>query len=311
MNPLLLTGSAHPSLGQAVAGSLGLPLARVTTQRFVDGEMQVEIEETVRGRDVYLLQPTSPPVHEHLLELLLLADACRRAGAARLTAVIPYFGYARQDRRAHGREPVSARLVADLIQASGIQRVVAVDLHTAAIEGFFAAPVEHLTAVPVLAASLVSVPEHGVVVAPDLGAVKLAERYAALLHLPMAIVHKTRLTAEEVRVSGIVGEVRGRLPIIVDDMITTAGTVQAAAAALLAAACEPRITILASHALLVGPATARLQGVPLAGLIVTDSVVPGSALVPQAEVVSLAPLLADAIRRLHEDATLAPLRARA
>jgi len=208
-----------------------------------------------------------------------------------------------------GREPVSARLIADLIQTSGIGRVVAVDLHTPAIEGFFAQPVEHLTATPLLAAAVALASEAAVIVAPDLGAVKLAERYARQLHLPVAIVHKTRITAEEVRVGGIVGEVRGREPIIVDDMISTAGTVHAACTALLAADCLPRITIAASHAVLVGAAIARLQSLPLELLVVTDSVALATELPPRTQVVGLGALLADAIRRLHEDSSLESLRA--
>ncbi len=307
MNLALLSGSAHPALAQAVAGSLGVSPVRTAVERFVDGELQIELLDGVRGSDVYLVQPTSPPVDTHVLELLLLADACRRAGASRITAVIPYFGYARQDRRATGREPVSARLIADLIQTAGIHHVVAVDLHSTAIEGFFTVPVEQLTAVPVLAAALDVPQEPAAIVAPDLGAVKLAERYAAFLHLPVAIVHKTRLSAQEVRAGSIVGDVSGRAPVIIDDMITTGGTVHAAATALLAAGCLPRITVLATHAVLVGPALARLQSLPLARFVVTDSVVPGSSLPAQAEVVSLAPLLGAAIRRLHDETSLPDL----
>jgi ribose-phosphate pyrophosphokinase len=307
MNPLLLSGSAHDALAREVAGSLGLPLCRLGMQRFLDGELHVEVQESVRGRDVYLIQPISPPADGHLMELLLLADACRRAGAGRLTAVVPYFGYARQDRRASGREPVSARLVADLVQASGIQHVVAVDLHTAAIEGFFAVPIEHLTAVPVLVAALGPVAERAVIVAPDLGAVKLAERYAALLQRPVAIVQKTRLSGEEVRAGSVVGEVQGRSPVIVDDMITTGGTVHAAAKALLAAGCLPSMTVVASHALLVGPALQRLGSLPIAQFVVTDSVVPSTGLPIETRIARLGPLLADAIQRLHAERSLESL----
>jgi ribose-phosphate pyrophosphokinase len=300
MTALLFAGSANRPLAEAVAARLGLGLGRCDLARFPDGELHVIVHDSVRGHDVYLLQPTSPPAEAHLLELLLLADACRRAGAARLTAVIPYFGYARQDRRASGREPVAARLVADLLRASGLERVVAVDLHTTTLEGVFSLALEHLSAVPLLVEAVRPwVATNGVVVAPDLGAVRLAERYARALGLPVAVVHKTRLSGEEVTVRSLTGEVRGRVPLIVDDMISTGGTVAAASEALRAAGAQPPVTVAASHALLVGPAVERLRAAGVERLVVTDSVVlpvaPGLPL----QVVSLGPLLAEAIERLH------------
>lgn len=308
MTLTILTGSANPGLAEAVAQKLGLTLAGLTLERFPDGELHVEIEESVRGKDVYLIQPTSPPVDEHLIELLFLADACRRAGATHITAVVPYFGYARQDRRATGREPVAARLIADVIEVSGLQRLVAIDVHSAALEGFFRIPLEHLSAVPVLVEALRPyASEKSVVVSPDLGAVKLAHRYASMLNLPVAIVHKMRISGEEVRVQRIVGEVEGMSPIIVDDMISTGGTVEAAAKALLAAGCLPRITVSATHALLVGPAMERLDALPMQHLITTDSVSLPEGLTLPTEVVSLAPILARAVKSLHSGATLADL----
>ncbi len=310
----VVAGTAHPVLASAVAEHLGLTLAACLVERFPDGEVQVELREDVRGADVYVVQPTGPPAGEHLLELLLLADACRRAGCARLTAVVPYFAYARQDRRVRGGEPVGARLVADLFGAGGFARVVAVDLHSAAIEGCFGMPLEHLSAVPLLADAVRStVSGNAVVVTPDLGAVKLAERYARLLGLPLAIVYKQRVSGSEVRVRGLVGEVRGRAPLVVDDMISTAGTVAAATTTLLDAGCLPEITVVASHALLVGPAIERLRTLPLRALVTTDSVaMPVSVAVPAAVAVpvramSLAGLLGDAIRRLFADQPLGDL----
>jgi ribose-phosphate pyrophosphokinase len=309
MSLTLFAGSANPSLAEAIAEKLALRLGGVLLQRFPDGELHIEIQETVRGHDVYLIQPTSPPVAAHLLELLLLADACRRAGAVRLTAVVPYFGYARQDRRASGREPVGARLIADLLQASGVQRVIAVDLHTTALEGFFPMPVEHLSAVSLLTEAVRSrVPPHAVIVTPDLGAVKLAERYARFLHLPLAIVHKTRLSGEEVRAQRVVGDVRGCVPIVVDDMISTAGTIQAAVQALLAAGCVAEdLTVVASHGLFVGPAAERLHAVPIHRLLVTDSVARPARELFALQVVSLGSLLAEAITRLHNNQSLSDL----
>ena len=296
----LLGGNAHPALTTAVASALGVDAASRTLQRFPDSEIQAELGVSVRGQDVYLLQPTGPPVADHLLELLLLADATRRGGAARVTAVIPYFGYARQDRRAHGREALGARVVADMVGAAHVDSVVAIALHTSAIEGFFSAPLLHLSAVPALAEELrASVERPAVVVAPDLGAVKLAEQYAQLLQLPTAVVRKVRLSGTEVRATEIVGDVRGRVPIVVDDMISTAGTVHAAVNALLAAECNPHVIVAATHGLFVGPAVERLRALPLTRLLVTDTLpAPSTSSLP-VHVVSVAPLLADAIRRLQ------------
>lgn len=305
MNPTLFAGSANPALAEAVAAALGLRLGRRTLERFPDGELHVEIQETVRGHDVYLIQPTGPPVDEHLMDLLFLADACRRAGAGNLTAVVPYLGYARQDRRATGRESVAARLIADLIRTGGFRRLVAVDLHSPVLEGFFGIPLEHLSAVPILAQAVSPLmPSDGVIIAPDLGAVKLAERYAKLLRLPMAIVHKTRISGEQVQVRGVVGEVRGHSPIIVDDMISTGATIEAALKAVIAAGSGSQAVVVSSHALLVGAAVERLGALPLNRLIVTDSVALPARLPLPLQVVSLAALLAEAIKRLHESRSL-------
>lgn len=304
MERTLLSGSANPPLASATAGQLGVRLCERELHRFPDGELHAEIRESVRGHDVYLIQPTSPPAEGHLLELLMLADAARRAGAARLTAVIPYLGYARQDRRASGREAVGARLVADLIGVGGlIQRVVVVDAHASAVESFFGVPLEHMSAVPLLAESVREyVAEDSVIVAPDLGAAKLAERYADLLDLPVAIVHKARLSGSEVKVRRVTGEVRDLAPVIVDDMISTGGTIEAAVEASLSGGCRPGITVVASHGLFVGQALRRLGSTPIQRLIVTDSVAPPQEHAPT--VVSLAPLLAQAIDRLHNDLSL-------
>ena len=305
---VLLAGTANPRLAEAVAGELGLACAKRRLERFPDGEIDLELLEPVRGRDVFVVQPTSPPADRHLLELALLVDAARRAGARRVTAVVPYFGYARQDRRARGREPLGARLVADILAVAGVERLVALDLHTEAIESAFGVPLEHLTAVPLLAQALRASADAGaVVVAPDLGAVKLAERYAALLHLPVAVVHKTRISGSEVSPRGLVGEVQGRLPIVVDDMIATGATATTALAVALGAGARGGAVVAASHGLFVGGAVARLRLAGIAQVIVTDSVAtehlaaPGDELV---ETVSLAPLLAGAIRRLHMEEPL-------
>jgi len=308
MDLTIFAGSANLLLAESIASEHGLRLGHRSLQRFPDGELHVELQDSIRGHDVYIIQPMSPPVDENLMDLLFLADASRRAGAARLTAIVPYLAYARQDRRATGRESVSARLVADLISTSGFNRLVAIDLHSPALEGFFGIPLEHLSAVPILAQAVATLtPAHAVIVAPDLGAVKMAERYAKLLGLPMAIVHKTRISGEAVEAHGIVGEVRGRSPIVVDDMITTGATVEAAVKAVLAAGSVPPAVVVSSHALLVGPAVERLRALPLTRLIVTDSVSVAAGVPLPIKIVGLSPLLAEAIKRLHESRSLSHL----
>jgi ribose-phosphate pyrophosphokinase len=294
----IVAGSGNASLAAGIGRELGVPPCERSVLRFPDGELHVQIEETVRGHDVYVVQPTAHPPDEHLMELLFLADACRRAGAERLTAVVPYFGYARQDRRATGREAVGAALVAALIEAVGFSRVIALDLHTPEIEGFFRIPVEHLSATNLLAAA-VRTTSDSVIVAPDLGAIKLAERYRTRLNLPVAAIHKMRLSGSDVSLRGIIGDVRNHAPIIVDDMITTAGTMENAVNGLLAAGCQAPVSIVATHTLLVGPAVSRLDALPLGQLVGTNTVERAADPRAHLEVVDVAPLIADAIGRLH------------
>jgi ribose-phosphate pyrophosphokinase len=297
---MLIAGHANPSLARDVANNLGLALAPVKTERFPDREVHIELLESPRGRDVFLLQPTSPPPDDHLFELLAMADATRRAGAARVTAVMPYFGYARQDRRTSGFEAVAARLVADLLTTAGVQHLIVLDLHTDAIEGFFKIPVDRLTAVPVLAEAIQKVlPENGIVVSPDLGAAKLSDSYARILNLPVAIVHKVRTGPEAVTARRVTGDVRGRTPIIVDDMISTGVTIEAAAASVADAGADTRgLIVAATHGLFVGACTERLGGLGIQHLFVTDSVDAGVIFGLTVEAVSIAPILADAIRGL-------------
>lgn len=309
MTLTLVAGSSAGALAERVAADLGISCCRRTVERFADSELHVRIDQSVRGHDVYVIQATAPPVDEHLMEVLFLADACRRAGAARLTAVLPYFGYARQDRRAAGREPVGARLAAQLLEGAGFSRVIAVDLHTPEIEGFFHMPVEHLTASLVLT-GCVRAAEDTVIVAPDLGAVKLAERYQSVLQRPVAIVHKTRISGSEVTVRSIVGDVKGRSPLIVDDMITTGGTVEAAVKALLVAGCNPGMCVVATHGLFVGPAAARLNALPIRTIATTDTVPPGPGGPARVQVTSIGPLIATTIARLHRDQSLETLLVR-
>ena len=310
MKLAVLSGSANAALARSVASELGIaPLDRVS-ESFPDGERRVEIRSSVRGADVYLVQPTGPPVADSLVELLLLADACRRAGAARVTAVVSYFGYARQERRAKGREPVAARLVADLVATAGVDRIVALDLHDPALEGFMPVPVEHLTATKLLAeAARPLVPDQAVVVGPDLGATKLAERFATIWEKPVAVVHKLRTSGEEVQAKRVIGDVAGKAPVIVDDMISTAGTVVACAEALKQAGCAKPMLVLATHGLLVGEAMERLRALDLHALFVTDSLAIDVAKTRGLPIrtVSVAKLLATAIGRLNREESMGEL----
>lgn len=306
----LISGSAHPDLAAAIASALGVELATRTLGRHPDSERWVTLGSKLRGHDVYVVQPTAPPVDEQLVELLLIADASRRAGAARITAVIPYLGYARQDRRRADGEPVSVRLVADLI-AARFDRALLLDPHGPSIESAFGIPVEQVSAAPVLTAALrarLAGPASAhVVLAPDVGAIKLAETYAAALDLPVAFVRKTRISGSEVRALQIAGDVRERTPIIVDDMITTGGTIEAAARAAIEAGARIPMIVAASHGVFVGNALLRLGALPLRALTTTDSLPPPGSVPVSLEIVSVAPLLAEAIRRLHADESLGTL----
>lgn len=299
MDILLFGGRSNNLLAEAIADTLGITPGRLKIKRFPDGELDVSVEEDVSGSDVYFLKSTGPPVADNLLELLFCIDAISRAGAAGICAVIPYFGYARQDRRVSGRDPVGARVIADLLGTSSISRIAIVDIHNPSIEGFFSVPVANITAVPLLADSA-SPEEAGIVVAPDLGAVKLAESYGKHLGLPVAIVHKTRLSGEDVRAHSVTGDVRNKKPLIVDDIISTAGTIAAAANAVLEAGCLPEIAVAATHALLAGPAIGRLKSFPLTNLYVSNSLYHAPEKDLYMDEVNLAPLLAEVIERLHE-----------
>ena len=301
----VVAGPASGRLADAIAARLGGAPAPSVVERFPDGEVRPAVDE-VCGDDVYVVQATGPPVNEHLVELLLLVDATRRAHAGRVTAVIPYAGYARQDRRTRPGQAVAARVVADAVAAAGADRVILVDPHTTALEAMFPIPVETLTAVPVLAEALAALAaDDAVVVAPDLGGVKLAEDYARILDRPVAVVRKTRISGTAVHATELVGDVAGRPALIVDDMISTGATIEAAARLLLDHHALPDMVVAATHGLLVGDAAGRLGRLPLRVVLVTDSISPPVGAPPPAaerpprQVCSLAPLLADAIARLH------------
>lgn len=310
MSLRIVAGTASQDLSSAIASELATETVASEVERFPDGELRPIVDE-MRDDDVYVVQSTGPPVNDHIVELLLLLDACRRAGAGRLTAVVPYFGYARQDRRSRAGQAVAARVIADALAAAGVDRLVVVDPHVAAIEAMFAVRVEMLTALPVLAERLAPVvPADAVVVSPDLGGVKLAERYASVLGLPVAVIRKARVSGTTVRAVELVGHVTGRPPVIVDDMISTGGTIEAAAGLLLDQGATAEITVAATHGLLVGAAVERLTTAQLQRLLVTDSVVQDGRVAPR-EVCPIAPLLGDAIGRLHEGRALDDLLLRA
>lgn len=300
MTPTILAGAANEALAHALAGDLDAGMADRTIERFPDGEVHVVLESDVRGRDVHIVQPLCPPVDPHLVEALMLADASHRAGAARITAVLPYYGYARQDRRSAAGEPVGARVVADLLAAVHVDSVLVVDPHTRALEAMASAPLEPISAIPLLAGALrPEVPDNAVVVAPDLGAVKRAERFAALLDRPMAFVRKTRISGDTVRAEGVVGDVAGCVPLLVDDMISTGGTIASAAELLLDAGATAPVTVAATHGLFVGDAAAALGHLPLHRVHVTNSVPQTGGGALPLTITPLGGLLADAIRRLR------------
>ncbi|AFM18008.1 ribose-phosphate pyrophosphokinase [Mycolicibacterium chubuense NBB4] len=306
-NPILrvVSGTANPGLAAAVANHLGVESDGCDVARFPDGELRPTIEN-ICGADVYVIQPTAPPVNEHIIELMLLLDACRRSRAARVTAVLPYFGYARQDRRTAAGQALGSSVIADAIAGAGADRLVIVDPHTAALEAQCRIPVEIVTAVPTLAGELAAeLPENSVVVAPDLGAVKIAERYAGILHDPVAIVRKQRENGSAVSALDIAGDVCGRPVVIIDDMITTGATIEAAAQLLRTRGAAPDIVVAATHGLFVHAAVSRLRELDLGRVIVTDTVAPketGAVI----EVCSIAPTLAAAIACMHNDKPVPP-----
>jgi len=305
---ILFAGTANPALVGAIAAELGVRPGACAIERFPDGETAVRLDESVRGRDVFVVQPTAPPVNDHLVELLAFADACRRSAAARITAVVPYFGYARSDRRHGRREPITASLVAQLMQAAGIDHVVTLDLHAAQIEGFFHIPVESLTAVPTLCRALRDrLPSGAVVVSPDTGRVAMATDYAHRLGTSVVVLHKRRASGTVTEVTHVVGDVAGRACLIIDDMIATGGTIAQAVEALLAAGARPEITVAATHGLFVGAARAKLGHEAIREVLVTDTVARADRPWPPLQIVSVAPLLAEAIRRILADGSLGDL----
>lgn len=295
----IFTGNAHPTLAANIVKAMKRPLGNAEVSRYRDGETRVLIMDDIRDSDVFLIQPSSPPVNQNLMELLVMIDAARRASAGRITAVIPYYGYARQEKKTSGREPISAKLVADLLTQAGADRILAMDLSAPAIEGFFNIQVDHLTATPLLVRHLMKKQiQNPVVVAPDVGAVRRADKVRqAFGGCPLAILFKDRPRPDEVDIQGIVGDVNGRYAIIVDDLISTGNTLIAAAETCLAQGAT-HVIAMATHGVFAEGAIERLHASPIELTLVTDTI-PIPAKAPGVEVVSIAPMLSEVINRVH------------
>lgn len=307
----IFSGQANPQLARDICGFLHLALGEITLGKFPDGENYCKIEEDVRGRDVFLVQPTCPPVNDNLMELLIMIDSCKRASAERITAVIPYFGYARQDRKDEGRVPITAKLAANIITRSGADRVLTMDLHAPQIQGFFDVPVDHLYAAPVLNEHFINMgltEEQIVVVSPDEGSIKRALGHSKRLGGKLAIVDKRRASALETRQANIIGgPVKGLIALMFDDMISTAGSICGAARAVHDAGAK-QIFVAATHGVLCGPAIENLEKSPITQVILTDSIpLAPQQMIPKIRIRSVAPLLAEAIKRIHHDQSISAL----
>nr|WP_278772860.1 ribose-phosphate diphosphokinase [Limosilactobacillus mucosae] len=301
--------NSNRPLAQKIADEVGVELGKLSVDRFSDGEIQINIEESVRGDNVYVIQSTSAPVNDNLMELMIMIDALRRASANTINVVLPYYGYARQDRKARSREPITAKLVANMLQNSGVTRIVALDLHAAQIQGFFDIPVDHLMGAPLLADYFINegVAANAVVVSPDHGGVTRARALAEFLKAPIAIIDKRRPRPNVAKIMNIIGDVKGKKCIMIDDMIDTAGTISKGAQALMDAGAE-EVYASATHAVLSGPAIERLDNSPLKQVVVTDSIqLPDENQIDKIVQVSVAPLIGAAIKRINENRPVSPL----
>ena len=307
---MLFSGRASEELSREVGQHLGIECGSVDLRDFANGETYARFQESVRGTDAFVIQTHAAPVNERIMELLIMIDALKRGSAKRISAVVPYYGYSRQDKKGRSREPIAAKLVADLLDVAGADRIITIDLHSGQIQGFFDGPVDHLTALPVLA-EYIRQNERGelVIVAPDAGRVKAAEKLAGRLGQPLAFLHKrrSREVANEVEVREVVGEVAGRHCVMIDDIIDTAGTIVKGAEALVANGAE-RVTAVATHGIFSGPAIDRLKNAPLAEVVVTNTVpIPEEKRIDKIVVLSIARIVADAIRAVFEDASVSEM----
>lgn len=306
----LVSGTANLPLSEEIAGVLGLQLARCRFSRFSDGESFVQIEDNVRGKDTFVIQPTCSPVNDHLMELLIMCDALRRASAGAISAVLPYYGYARQDRKVAPRTPITSKLVADLLVAAGVNRVICLDLHAGQIQGFFNIPFDHLYSLPVFLTDYLNqrFDQSAVFISPDAGGVERTRAFAKRLGSSLAIIDKRRERANVSEVMHLIGDVRGRDCIIVDDMIDTAGTLCNAAQAVMREGAR-RVVAVASHGVLSGPAAERIAASPLEEVVVSNSIPPSAAVKACSKIryVSVGKLLAEAIRRIHNNDSVSSL----
>lgn len=307
-NLKVFTGNANPELAEEIANHLGIPLGKSLVNRFSDGEIQVKIGESVRGTDVYVIQPTSNPANDHLMELLIMIDAFKRASALSITAVIPYYGYARQDRKIRARDPITAKLIADLISAAGSNRVLTMDLHAGQIQGYFNFPVDHLLGVPIFAEYYKKKNmDNLVVVSPDMGGVTRARELANRLNAPMAIIDKRRPEPNVSEIMNIIGKVQGKTVVMTDDIIDTGGTITQGAQALLERGAK-EIYVCCTHPVLSGPAIKRISESPIKELVVTNTIpLRDECKIDKIKVLSVAPLFADAIKRIHKHMSVSEL----
>jgi ribose-phosphate pyrophosphokinase len=312
MNDLkIFSGRANPELARRICDYLGLPAGKISMGNFPDGEISCKIDEDVRGRDIFIVQPTCPPVNENIMELLIMMDSFKRASAFRVTAVMPYFGYARQDRKDAGRVPITAKLVANMVTRAGADRVLAMDLHAAQIQGFFDVPVDHLYAAPVLNdyfTSLAYRKEDIVVVSADEGGIKRALGHATRLQAPLAIVDKRRASADVTKQENVIGaSVKDKIALMFDDMISTGSSI-AGAAKVLHQFGAREIHVAATHGLLVGPAIERIESAPIKSLVITDTIpLSPQKMLPKIKVQSVAALLGQAIKRIHRNESVSGL----
>ena len=310
-NIKVFTGNSYPQLAEDIADRLGVPVGKAKVSTFSDGEISVDINETVRGNDVFILQSTSSPVNNNLMELLIMIDAFKRASAGRITAVIPYYGYARQDRKVKSRDPITAKLVADLLTAAGAHRILTMDLHAAQIQGYFNIPVDHLLGAPILAQHFISKglidQDDVVVVSPDLGSVTRARKFADNLHAPIAIIDKRRPKANVCEIMNIIGDIDGKRCILIDDMIDTAGTITNAANALKGLGAK-NIYACCTHGVLSGPAIERINNSEIEELVMLNTIPLRDDLdTNKIRSISVAPLFAEAIKRIYDDQPISKL----
>lgn len=297
----IFSGNANKDLADAICKELDMPLGDSTAGKFSDGETTVSLNETVRGADVFVIQPTCPPANDNLMELLIIIDALKRASAGRINAVIPYYGYARQDRKAKAREPITSKMVADLITVAGADRVISMDLHAAQLQGYFDIPVDHLLGGPILAEYFrEKLGKDTVIVSPDLGGVQRVRSFANILDLPIAIIEKRRPKANVSEVMNVIGDIEGKDVVLVDDIIDTAGSMTKAAEVLKEFGAN-RVYACCSHAVLSGPAIERIENSVIEKLVVTDTIpLSEEKKIDKIEVVSVAPIFAQAIKRIYE-----------